>query len=84
MRKIIIHSLLYTIAFVLFLMGILSQGVEFTTLDSYLKPRLITAVAVIFITVWGMLSIFKEEFIRKLLPYAGVLPVLWAWIFTSA
>ena len=70
MRKIIIHSLLYTIAFVLFLMGILSQGVEFTTLDSYLKPRLITAVAVIFITVWGMLSIFKEEFIRKLLTYA--------------
>ena len=84
MRKIIIHSLLYTIAFVLFLMGILSQGVEFTTLDSYLKPRLITAVAVIFITVWGMLSIFKEEFIRKLLPYAVVLPVLWAGIFTWA
>ena len=61
MRKIIIHSLLYTIAFVLFLMGILSQGVEFTTLDSYLKPRLITAVAVILLLYGGCFLYLKKN-----------------------
>lgn len=74
--------MLTTLLFVVVAAGILKLGGDYPTLSSYMNPRLLTSVAVVWIVSLGMNSVFTDSYLKKLLPWAVVLPLLWAAVFT--
>ena len=82
MKQILKRSLLTVLLFVVAAAGILKLGGDYPTLASYMNPRLLTSVLVVWIVSLGMFSVFTDSYLKKLLPWAVVLPVLWAAVFT--
>ena len=82
MKQSIKRSLLTALLFVVVAAGILKLGGDYPTLASYMNPRLLTSVAVVWIVSLGLNSVFTDSYLKKLLPWAVVLPLLWAAVFT--
>ena len=82
MKQSIKRSLLTALLFVVVAAGILKLGGDYPTLASYMNPRLLTSVVVVWIVSLGMNSVFTDSYLKKLLPWAVVLPLLWAAVFT--
>lgn len=82
MKQSIKRSLLTTFLFVVVAAGILKLGGDYPTLASYMNPRLLTSILVVWIVSQGLFSVFTDSYLKKLLPWAVVLPLLWAAVFT--
>lgn len=82
MKQSIKRSLLTTLLFVVVAAGILKLGGDYPTLASYMNPRLLTSILVVWIVSQGLFSVFTDSYLKKLLPWAVVLPLLWAAVFT--
>lgn len=65
-------------------MFILHFGGDFPDIYSYAQPRLGAAFAVMLIVSFGLFSVFSKDYLKRLLPWAVILPLLWAGTFTWA
>lgn len=84
MKKVILPSLLWPLAAALVICGILHLGGDFPDVHSYVQPRLGVALLVMFITSFGLFGEFDRAFLKKLFPWAVILPILWIGTFTWA
>ena len=71
MKQSIKRSLLTALLFVVVAAGILKLGGDYPTLASYMNPRLLTSVVVVWIVSLGMNSVFTDSYLKKLLPCFG-------------
>lgn len=84
MKKIVIPSVCFPWGIAAFLMFILHFGGDFPDIYSYAQPRLGAAFAVMLIVSFGLFSVFSKDYLKRLLPWAVILPLLWAGTFTWA
>ena len=84
LKKIVIPSVCFPWGIAAFLMFILHFGGDFPDIYSYAQPRLGAAFAVMLIVSFGLFSVFSKDYLKRLLPWAVILPLLWAGIFTWA
>ena len=84
MKKIVIPSVCFPWGIAAFLMFILHFGGDFPDIYSYAQPRLGAAFAVMLIVSFGLFSVFSKDYLKWLLPWAVILPLLWAGTFTWA
>lgn len=84
LKKIVIPSVCFPWGIAAFLMFILHLGGDFPDIYSYAQPRLGAAFAVMLIVSFGLFSVFSKDYLKRLLPWAVILPLLWAGIFTWA
>ena len=82
MKKIVIPSVCFPWGIAAFLMFILHFGGDFPDIYSYAQPRLGAAFAVMLIVSFGLFSVFSKDYLKCLLPWAVILPLLWAGTFT--
>lgn len=71
MKQSIKRSLLTTFLFVVVAAGILKLGGDYPTLASYMNPRLLTSILVVWIVSQGLFSVFTDSYLKKLLPWAA-------------
>ena len=84
LKKIVIPSVCFPWGIAAFLMFILHFGGDFPDIYSYAQPRLGAALAVMLIVSFGLFSVFSKDYLKRLLPWAVILPLLWAGTFTWA
>ena len=84
LKKIVIPSVCFPWGIAAFLMFILHFGGDFPDIYSYAQPRLGAAFAVMLIVSFGLFSVFSKDYLKRLLPWAVILPLLWAGTFTWA
>ena len=84
LKKIVIPSVCFPWGIAAFLMFILHFGGDFPDIYSYAQPRLGAAFAVMLIVSFGLFSVFSKDYLKWLLPWAVILPLLWAGTFTWA
>ena len=84
LKKIVIPSVCFPWGIAAFLMFILHFGGDFPDIYSYAQPRLGAAFAVMLIVSFGLFSVFSKDYLKCLLPWAVILPLLWAGTFTWA
>lgn len=84
MKKIVIPSVCFPWGIAAFLMFILHFGGDFPDIYSYAQPRLGAAFVVMLIVSFGLFSVFSKDYLKRLLPWAVILPLLWAGTFTWA
>ena len=84
LKKIVIPSVCFPWGIAAFLMFILHFGGDFPDIYSYAQPRLGAAFAVMLIVSFGLFSVFSKDSLKRLLPWAVILPLLWAGTFTWA
>lgn len=84
LKKIVIPSVCFPWGIAALLMFILHFGGDFPDIYSYAQPRLGAAFAVMLIVSFGLFSVFSKDYLKRLLPWAVILPLLWAGIFTWA
>ena len=63
---------------------ILHLGGDFPDIQSYVQPRLGAALLVMLIVSFGLSFTMNWAFLKRLLPWAVILPILWAGTFTWA
>ena len=74
----------WTIGVILLISALLHLGGDFPDIYSYAQPRLGAAFAVMLIVSFGLFSVFSKDYLKRLLPWAVILPLLWAGTFTWA
>lgn len=74
----------WTIGVTLLVSILLHLGGDFPDIYSYAQPRLGAAFAVMLIVSLGLFSAFSKDYLKRLLPWAMILPLLWAGTFTWA
>lgn len=84
LKKIVIPSVCFPWGIAAFLMFILHFGGDFPDIYSYAQPRLGAAFAVMLIVSFGLFSVFSKDYLKRLLPWAVILPLLWSGTFTWA
>lgn len=84
LKKIVIPSVCFPWGIAAFLMFILHFSGDFPDIYSYAQPRLGAAFAVMLIVSFGLFSVFSKDYLKRLLPWAVILPLLWAGTFTWA
>ena len=84
LKKIVIPSVCFPWGIAAFLMFILHFGGDFPDIYSYAQPRLGAAFVVMLIVSFGLFSVFSKDYLKRLLPWAVILPLLWAGTFTWA
>lgn len=84
LKKIVIPSVCFPWGIAALLMFILHFGGDFPDIYSYAQPRLGAAFAVMLIVSFGLFSVFSKDCLKRLLPWAVILPLLWAVTFTWA
>lgn len=84
LKKIVIPSVCFPWGIAAFLIFILHFGGDFPDIYSYAQPRLGAAFAVMLIVSFGLFSVFSKDYLKRLLPWAVILPLLWAGTFTWA
>lgn len=84
LKKIVSPSVCFPWGIAAFLMFILHFGGDFPDIYSYAQPRLGAAFAVMLIVSFGLFSVFSKDYLKRLLPWAVILPLLWAGTFTWA
>lgn len=84
LKKIVIPSVCFPWGIAALLMFILHFGGDFPDIYSYAQPRLGAAFAVMLIVSFGLFSVFSKDYLKRLLPWAVILPLLWAGTFTWA
>ena len=76
LKKIVIPSVCFPWGIAAVLMFILHFGGDFPDIYSYAQPRLGAAFAVMLIVSFGLFSVFSKDYLKRLLPWAVILPLL--------
>lgn len=74
----------WTIGVILLISALLHLGGDFPDIYSHAQPRLGAAFAVMLIVSFGLFSVFSKDYLKRILRWAVILPLLWAGIFTWA
>ena len=84
MKKTVLYALLWPLGIAVVIMAILHLGGDFPDIQSYVQPRLGAALLVMLIVSFGLSFTMNWAFLKRLLPWAVILPILWAGTFTWA
>ena len=84
MKKTVLYALLWPLGIALVIMALLHLGGDFPDIQSYVQPRLGAALLVMLIVSFGLSFTMNWAFLKRLLPWAVILPILWAGTFTWA
>lgn len=84
MKQVLLPSLLWTMGITGVMMAVLKAGGDFPTIQSFLAPRLLTAVGVAWIVLTGLFGLFNKPVLKKYAPWALIIPLLWTVVFTFA
>lgn len=84
MKQVLLPSLLWTMGITGVMMAVLKAGGDFPTMQSFLAPRLLTAVGVAWIVLTGLFGLFNKPVLKKYAPWALIIPLLWTVVFTFA
>lgn len=84
MKKTIFYALLWPLGIAVVIMAILHLGGDFPDIHSYVQPRLGAALLVMLIVSFGLSLTMNRAYLKRLLPWAVILPILWAGTFTWA
>lgn len=84
MKKTILYALLWPLGIAMVIMAILHLGGDFPDIHSYVQPRLGAALLVMLIVSFGLFFTMNRAYLKRLLPWAAILALLWAGTFTWA
>lgn len=84
MGRALVLCFAWSIGFALLISALLHLGGDFPDIYSYAQPRLGAAFAVMLIVSFGLFFVFSKDYLKRLLPWAVILPLLWAGTFTWA
>lgn len=84
MKNRILESLLWPLGIAVVIMALLHLGGDFPDIHSYVQPRLGAALLVMLIVSFGLFFTMNRAYLKRLLPWAVILPILWAGTFTWA
>lgn len=84
MGRALVLCFAWSTGFALLISALLHLGGDFPDIYSYAQPRLGAAFAVMLIVSFGLFSVFSKDYLKRLLPWAVILPLLWAGTFTWA
>ncbi len=84
MKKTVLYALLWPLGIAVVIMAILHLGGDFPDIHSYVQPRLGAALLVMLIVSFGLSLTMNRAYLKRLLPWAVILPILWAGTFTWA
>ncbi len=84
MKKTIFYALLWPLGIAMVIMAILHLGGDFPDIHSYVQPRLGAALLVMLIVSFGLFFTMNRAYLKRLLPWAAILALLWAGTFTWA
>lgn len=84
MKKTVLYALLWPLGIAVVIMAILHLGGDFPDIQSYVQPRLGAVLLVMLIVSFGLSFTMNWAFLKRLLPWAVILPILWAGTFTWA
>lgn len=84
MGRALVLCFAWSTGFALLISALLHLGGDFPDIYSYAQPRLGAAFAVMLIVSFGLFSVFSKDYLKRLLPWVVILPLLWAGTFTWA
>lgn len=84
MGRALVLCFAWSTGFALLISALLHLGGDFPDIYSYAQPRLGAAFAVMLIVSFGLFFVFSKDYLKRLLPWAVILPLLWAGTFTWA
>lgn len=84
MKKTVLNALLWPLGIAMVIMAILHLGGDFPDIHSYVQPRLGAALLVMLIVSFGLFFTMNRAYLKRLLPWAAILALLWAGTFTWA
>lgn len=84
MKRVVLPSLAWTMGIAAVIMAVLKMGGDFPVMQSFLAPRLLTAAGVMLIVFLGLFSLFEKSILKKYIPWAIGIPLLWTAVFTFA
>ena len=84
MGRALVLCFAWSIGFALLISALLHLGGDFPDIYSYAQPRLGAAFAVMLIVSFGLFFVFSKDYLKRLLSWAVILPLLWAGTFTWA
>ena len=84
MGRALVLCFAWPTGFALLISALLHFGGDFPDIYSYAQPRLGAAFAVMLIVSFGLFSVFSKDYLKRILRWAVILPLLWAGIFTWA
>lgn len=83
-KQVILSALSWVVSAALVIMAVLHLGGDFPDIHSYVQPRLGAALLVFLIVSFGLFSVLDRKYLKRLLPWAVILPLLWMGTFTWA
>ena len=84
MKQVILSALSWVAGTSLVIMALLHAGGDFPDIHRYVQPRLGAALLVFLIVSFGLFSVLDRKYLKRLLPWAVILPLLWMGTFTWA
>ena len=83
-KQVILSALSWVVSTSLVIMALLHFGGDFPDIHSYVQPRLGAALLVFLIVSFGLFTVMNRKYLKALLPWAVILPLLWMGTFTWA
>ena len=83
-KQVILSALSWVVSTSLVIMALLHLGGDFPDIHSYVQPRLGAALLVFLIVSFGLFTVMNRKYLKALLPWAVILPLLWMGTFTWA
>ena len=81
-KQVILSALSWVVSTSLVIMALLHLGGDFPDIHSYVQPRLGAALLVFLIVSFGLFTVMNRKYLKALLPWAVILPLLWMGSFT--